>query len=87
VCPNVQHVILYGSFAREVVNEYRVLLADPVEPSDALLHLHGIPREVIVDDSVSKLQIATLAASLGGNENLGGPAKRSDRSFLLVDRH
>ena len=36
-------------------------LADPVDAADALLDLHRVPRQVVVDDGRAELEVETLA--------------------------
>ena len=38
-----------------------ILLADTVDTADALLHLAGVPGQVVVDDRPSRLQVQTFA--------------------------
>jgi hypothetical protein len=47
-----------------------VLLPDAVEAADALLDLHRVPGQVVVDQGVTELEIAPLSAGLGGDEDL-----------------
>jgi hypothetical protein len=46
-------------------------LADTVEAADALFKEAGVQREIEEDEVVGELEIATLAANLGANQELG----------------
>ena len=45
-------------------------LSDPVDAADALLDLHRVPREVVVDDGRAELEVETLARHPGGEEDV-----------------
>src|SRR5881392_3400251 len=42
---------------------------DAVQPADALLHDHRVPRQVVVHEHVAELQIAAFAARAGGEQH------------------
>src|SRR5258708_655338 len=46
------------------------LLAIAVDPSNALLDPHRIPREVVVDEQIAELEVQALAAHLGGEHHV-----------------
>src|SRR5690606_37894354 len=53
----------------QVERSHRVILADPVDTTYALLDTHRVPRQVVVHDDVSELEVDTLASGVSGNEN------------------
>ncbi len=61
----------------------RALLADAVHAADALHQAHGIPREVVVHESVRELKIATLAARLRREQDPGGAFEGANGGVLL----
>ena len=48
----------------QVVNAHRMLLAEPVQPPDALLDFHRVPRQVEVDQPMAELQVAAFGAAV-----------------------
>ena len=46
----------------EVVDAHRVLLAEAVQPADALLDFHRVPRQVEIGQAMRELQIAPFSA-------------------------
>ena len=72
------HPVFNSVLQDEVECPDNVFLADAVHSADALLQAHGVPRQVVIDDHVAKLQIQALAAGIGGYKHPGGTGK-----FLL----
>ena len=46
------------------------LLAVAVDAADALLDAHGIPGQIVVDEEIAELEVETLAADLGGEQDI-----------------
>ena len=46
------------------------LLPEPVEAADPLLDAHRVPRQVVVDQGVAELEVQTLAAHLGAEQDV-----------------
>src|SRR5262249_32755499 len=68
----VEHVedpLLGRPAGAEVDDLDRMLLADPVDPPDALFEEHRIPGKVEVDEPVAELEVLALAADLGADEH------------------
>src|SRR5690606_14624043 len=70
----------------QVERSHRVILADPVDTTYALLDTHRVPRQVVVHDDVSELEVDTLASGVSGNENacFGTEVFLGDAAFLQV---
>ena len=62
---DVQDSALDRSLDVEVENSDRMLLADAVNAPDPLLDAHWIPRQIVVNQDVSELEIATFSARFG----------------------
>ena len=45
------------------------LLADTIHAANPLLDPHGIPRDVVIDDDVTKLEVEPLAAGIRGHQD------------------
>ena len=60
---------------------HRSLLADPIEPADALLEAHGVPGQIEVhDEAAPGLEIETMRRGVGGEQEVGrAPGERGDR--------
>ena len=54
-------------------------LTKSIDATDALLNLHRIPRQVVVDQHPGELKIDTFAADLGRDQN-GGAIRISESS-------
>ena len=67
---DVEHTLLDGAGDEKIEDRSPVLLADAVDPADALLDLHRVPRQVVVDQDVAELEVSALAAGLGRDEDL-----------------
>ena len=65
----IQHVRLDGVVHGKIENRHVFLLAEPVQPADALLNHHRIPGQVEIDQLVAELQVHALAAGLRGNHH------------------
>ena len=65
------HVRLDRSLVMQVddAND-RMLLAEPVDASDALLDPHRIPRHVVVDEGSAELEIEALRGGVGAEQNV-----------------
>src|SRR5205823_10641339 len=79
--------VLNGSSRHNVVDVHVALLAIPIKTSDALFNSHGIPVEVIVNDDVAELKVATLPTSLGGHHYLRHITKLSHCCILIPTAH
>src|SRR5690606_34359678 len=51
-------------------DDLRFALADAVQPADALLDLHWVPGQVVVDQHRAELEVQALAGDLGGDHNV-----------------
>jgi hypothetical protein len=58
---DIEDVVFQCLAHREIKDKDVPVLTDPVQPADALLDPHGIPREIEIDQSIAKLQVSTLA--------------------------
>src|SRR6266566_636808 len=65
----LEDVRLDRSRRGEVHNVDFALLPDAVQPSDALLHHHRVPGQIVVHQHVAELQIASFAAGAGGDQH------------------
>ena len=81
------HAQLDGVFQGEVESPHHVGLADAINPTDALLQLHRIPGQVVVDDHVAELQVQALAAGIGGDQDLGLVGERPLCALALLQVH
>ena len=45
-------------------------LTDAIDAPDALLNLHRVPRQVVIEHDMAELQVQTLAAGVGGDQHL-----------------
>ena len=52
-------------------------LSDTVDAANALLDLHGVPRQVEVDQPVGRLQVEAFSGSVGTDENVDLAAHES----------
>ena len=78
-----QDLLLQGVAGNEVKNENLALLADAIDPSDALLDGHRIPRHVEIDEGVAKLDIASFTARFGTEKHRHPVAKLGNGGVLL----
>jgi len=44
-------------------------LADAINPTNALLHPHGIPGHVAVDQGAAELEVETFGGGIGAEKN------------------
>src|SRR5207244_2448389 len=65
----LEDVRLDGPCGGEVHDVDLARLPDAVQPSDALLHHHRVPGEVVVHEHVAELQVTSFAAGAGGDED------------------
>ena len=72
----IEQMLLQGADLDEIVDAHRVLLAEPVQASDALLDLHRIPGQIEIDEPMTKLKVAPLSAAAGEQEGAARFAKR-----------
>ena len=56
--------------SHQIINLNRIVLAETMHAADALLDGHGIPRQIIVEQDVSHVQIDSLSAGGGADEEL-----------------
>ena len=47
-----------------------MLLSDAIYPSNALLELHRVPRQVVIDHHMAELEVEALAARVGRDQHL-----------------
>jgi hypothetical protein len=64
----------------KIVDAHRLPLAKPVQPPDALLDLHRIPRQIEVGEAMAELEVSPLRAAVCEQQRAGALAK------LLGDR-
>src|SRR5687767_9378543 len=58
------------SWSNEVYDRNRLtLLSVSVDAADALFNTHGIPRQIVVDQEITKLEVQTFTPDLRGEEN------------------
>jgi hypothetical protein len=82
----VQDPLLDRAAGDEVGQQYVVLLTHAVQPAQALLDLHRVPRQVHVDHDMAELQVAPLPCRLGGQQHGNLIAERGDRGVLVAAR-
>ena len=64
---------IHGAGGDEVVDgDGFAFLAVAVDAADALLHAHGVPGQVVVDQAIAELVVEALAADLGGEQQVDG---------------
>ncbi len=59
-----------------------VLLAETVNAADALLHAHGIPRHVVIDERAAELEIKALGGGIGAKQHVGLAVAEAAFGFL-----
>ena len=69
VLQHLEYALLDRSLDRQVDDRDGMALPDPVDAADALLDAHRVPRQVVVDHRVAELEVAALAAGLGGDQD------------------
>ena len=84
VLQDLAHAQLNGVLQREVQGAHDMVLPDPVHPADALLELHWIPGQVVIDDHVAELEIESLPAGIGRDQHLGLGRERPLHLAALV---
>jgi hypothetical protein len=47
-----------------------VLLPDAVDAADALLDLHRIPRQIVIDQEIGSLEIEPLGRGVGADQDV-----------------
>ncbi len=57
-------------------------LSDAVNTPDSLLHLHGIPREVIVDYEIGGLEIDAFGSRIRTHQNIDFSAQKPVLDFV-----
>ena len=67
---NVQDAFLDRVLAEQVVDPHGRFWPIRSSAADALLDPHRVPRQVVVDHEVAELEVAALAAGLGGDQDL-----------------
>jgi len=63
-----------------------MILAVAIQAPHPLVQPHGIPWDVVIDDDVAELQVQTLAASVGGDENADILGERFLHLLILLKR-
>src|SRR5207247_3794539 len=76
--------LLDGARRHQVEDVDLARLAHAGEAADPLLDAHRVPRQVVVDETVSELEVAPLAAGLGGDEYPARPLEGPYRVLLLA---
>ncbi len=80
----------------EVDDLDRTRATDAVEPADALLHQHRIPRQIEEDEAAAEFKVAAFAAALGADQDRRPFGLRElrhlevalrEREILVKDRH
>src|SRR5579871_482629 len=71
----------------KVENVNIAVLPDAVYAAKPLLQARRVPRHIVVNHQMAKLEVNTLAGCLGGHANLRLRAKRLLRPLALVDVH
>src|SRR6185436_6283683 len=61
-------------------------LPEAMHAADSLLDAHRVPRQVVVDDDVRELEVASLAARLGRDQERDRAAEALERLLLLLPR-
>src|SRR5712671_5321970 len=64
----IEQMLLQGSDLDQIVDAHRVLLAEPVKTSDALLDLHRIPGQIEIDQAMAELKVPPLGAAAAEQE-------------------
>ena len=75
------------SLQNEIINLHIIRLADTVSTTDALFDLHGVPRQVIVDDNVGTLQVQTFATSVRRDQHLLISTELLQGGIAFLQRH
>src|SRR5881394_4576828 len=65
-------MLLKGAGLDKIVDPDGMLLAEAMEPPDALVDLHRVPRQIEIHEAMAELEIASLRAAVGQNQ--GAPA-------------
>ena len=68
-----EHLALAGVVGDEVPQAADLVLADAVDPAEALLDPVRVPRQVVVDHQVRDLEVQALAGGVGGEQDLDSP--------------
>src|SRR5439155_25781145 len=61
-----------------------MLLPQPVDAADALLEAHRVPGQVEVDDDAAELEVPSLPARLGADQDRGPGAEAVEGLLLLA---
>ena len=61
--------VVYGVAGGQEPRHHGVVLADAVDPPEALFDAVGVPGKVVVDHQVGALEVDPLAGGVGGDEN------------------
>ena len=69
------------------IGKLTAVLPDAVHPTDPLLELHRIPRQVVVDDDMAELKIEALAAGIGRDHHPDVARERTLRRLALLEPH
>ena len=55
---------------KEIEDDARRVLANPMDAPHSLLQAHRIPRKVVIDHQMAELEVDSLSRGLGGNADL-----------------
>ncbi len=82
----VQEIVLDGALGREVDDLHRPGLAHAMDAAHALLDALRVPGQVKVEHQAAELEVAPLAGSLGGEEDLRALLEAADGLVLVLSR-
>ena len=63
----------------------QVLLAEPIDPPDALLHSHGVPRHVVIDQGAAELEVQPLGGGVRTQEDIGLAVAKPPFGIVATD--
>ena len=81
------NTVFYCFAHNKVINMHISLLTNTINTTTSLLDFHWVPRKVIVDDNIGKLQVQTFATGICRNENTGTGLKLLHGSISFVNAH
>ena len=82
---HLAHAVLNGIAYDKVVDMDIPRLADTVGTSATLLDLHRIPRKIVVDDDIGKLQVETFTTGIRGNKDVAVLPELTQGSVPILD--
>ena len=71
----------------EIENLHISRLPDTIYTTTALLDLHRIPRQIVVNDDIRELQVQTFATSVGRNKDVCVVPEFPECLVTLFDTH